>query len=91
MTVVALVCAVVSGAFSQAADEGSVAVSFNRDVRTILSDKCFQCHGFDENTREGELRLDVREDALKVIVPGDPERSELMVRRAGGVEDWIDE
>ncbi len=55
-------------------------VVFNHDVRPILSDKCFACHGPDNNKREAGLRLDVRELALKelesgnrAIVPGKPE------------------
>jgi Protein of unknown function (DUF1553)/Protein of unknown function (DUF1549)/Planctomycete cytochrome C len=61
-------------------------VRFNRDVRPILSNKCFQCHGPDEDEREGELRLDLRDAALeagseqKAIVPGDPAVSELIAR-----------
>jgi hypothetical protein len=57
-------------------------LSFNREVRPILSDKCFACHGPDASTREAKLRLDVRESALDrgVIVPGDPEASELIHR-----------
>ncbi|MEO1843053.1 MAG: DUF1549 domain-containing protein, partial [Akkermansiaceae bacterium] len=55
-------------------------LDFNRDIRPILSDKCFQCHGPDENKRKAKLRLDVREEALKVIEPSDPGGSELMAR-----------
>ena len=52
-------------------------VTFNEDIRPILSDKCFACHGFDKNAREAELRLDTAEGAASVIKPGDPDKSEL--------------
>lgn len=58
-------------------------IRFNRDVRPILSDKCFACHGFDEKKREADLRLDVPpgEDwSGWVIVPGDPSASSLWER-----------
>ena len=62
-------------------------IEFNRDVRPILSDKCFYCHGPDKNHRKSGLRLDVREDALKpaksgdiAIVPGKPDESALVLR-----------
>lgn len=57
-------------------------IKFNRDIRPILSDKCFHCHGPDKETREAKLRLDTREGALKMdaIVPGDLEESELAYR-----------
>lgn len=60
---------------------------FNRDIRPIMSDTCFHCHGPDKNSRKGGLRLDIREEALKPgksgavpIVPGKPEDSEIITR-----------
>ncbi len=61
-------------------------IDFNRDVRPILSDKCFKCHGFDPGTREADRRLDTRDGALadidgvRAIVPGDLAASDLSVR-----------
>lgn len=55
---------------------------FNHDVRPILSDKCYPCHGPDKNTRKAGLRLDNREEALKAeaFVPGDALASALIKR-----------
>ncbi len=66
-----------------------VALSYNRDVRPILSDKCFACHGPDEAAREGELRLDIREAALtaEAFVPGDATGSEVVRRITSGDAD----
>jgi len=56
-------------------------IDFNRDVRPVLSDKCFFCHGPDKKHRKAGLRLDVEAEAKKeVIVPGKPAESEFMRR-----------
>jgi hypothetical protein len=62
-------------------------IDYQREVRPILSDRCFKCHGPDEAGRKGGLRLDVREAAVKpaksgepAIVPGKVEASELVAR-----------
>ncbi len=61
-------------------------IDFTTQIQPILSENCYACHGPDENTVEGGLRLDVREDALKggdsgkAIVPGDPGKSLIIER-----------
>jgi hypothetical protein len=69
-------------------------IEFNRDIRPILSDTCFHCHGYDEKERKSGLRLDIKADALKpaksgavAIVPGKPDQSELITRVLTSDED----
>ena len=66
---------------------GDVPVNFNRDVRPILSDKCFACHGPEAASRKAGFRLDQRESAIgkaesgmTPVSPGDPDASELIAR-----------
>ncbi|MEM1295343.1 MAG: DUF1549 domain-containing protein [Verrucomicrobiota bacterium] len=73
----------------------SKAVEFNQDIRPLLSDRCYQCHGPDEETVEAGLRLDSFEHATAdlggyaAIVPGNPDDSELMFRISEHAEDDI--
>ncbi len=77
-----------------AAEEGKV--DFNFEVRPILADRCFKCHGPDEKSRKAKLRLDMAASAFAVreegtdrraVVPGHPEKSELFRRITTTNED----
>ena len=65
---------------AQAADP-AVEIDFDRQIRPILSDKCYHCHGPDAESRQADLRLDRGDDVPEyVIAPGDPDESELIRR-----------
>src|SRR5689334_24918152 len=62
-------------------------IRFNRDIRPIMADTCFRCHGPDKAARMAGLRLDLRDEAVKPtksgvtpIVPGDPDKSAIVQR-----------
>ena len=78
----AAACAILALPLFAHAQQGQpAAIDFNRDVRPILSNNCFQCHGPDPKARKGKFRLDTREGALETaIVPGKPEVSSLLKR-----------
>lgn len=64
-------------------------IDFNRDIKPLLSDRCFQCHGPDENHRMADLRLDTADAALAVIVPGKPDESDLIDRILSDDPDMV--
>ena len=74
---------------------GAAAIDYNRDIRPILSENCFACHGFDDKARKAKLRLDVQEsafeerDGVTPIKPGDLKNSEVWARIITDDEDDV--
>jgi hypothetical protein len=88
-TMIGLSCAVLAGVQcspATAADDIPQTILFNRDIRPILSDHCFLCHGPDKTQRKARLRLDLEESAMAdrggyhAVLPGQPEKSEVILR-----------
>src|SRR6266568_1268715 len=79
---------------AESLQRGSAKVDFNREIRPILTENCYKCHGPDDGARKAKLRFDVREAALKpaksgktAVVPGAPDKSEMVARITASDED----
>jgi hypothetical protein len=97
----AIACAALAG-LTTAAHTRQIAptavdrVDFSFQIRPLLSDRCFRCHGPDASKRKAKLRLDTREGAFKeiedgwaIVKPGDPGKSELIRRINSDFEDDV--
>ncbi len=75
------VCAALWLVAGTASSTAAEAVSFNRDIRPILSENCFACHGFDKNARKAKLRLDVPGEGVEELIEKDADGMSEFVAR----------
>jgi hypothetical protein len=82
LSILALIVIVTGVGHAGTSGQPASGVDFNRDIRPILSNNCFACHGPDTSRRRAKLRLDVRDVALRkrAVLPGKPDESELVTR-----------
>ncbi|MGB8854577.1 MAG: PSD1 and planctomycete cytochrome C domain-containing protein [Pirellulales bacterium] len=92
----AMVCAAALLAAGSASRADGPPIVFNRDIRPLLSDRCFACHGPDNEDRQAGLRLDSRDAAIatldsgaRAVVPGDPAASEIIRRITSSDPDVV--
>src|SRR5690554_6426864 len=84
LAVLLVVMSVAGAAIADDATEDRI--SYARQIRTLLADACFHCHGFDRQSRKAELRMDDLAEVLRdrggyaAIVPGNPDESEAFQR-----------
>src|SRR5262245_64167674 len=83
-------CALVAAGAPAAQAEGA-RLEYNRDIRPILAENCFACHGPDSAARQAKLRLDQRDVAVEkdAIVPGKPDESGMVERVLSEDADFI--
>ncbi|MEO1614452.1 MAG: DUF1553 domain-containing protein [Planctomycetota bacterium] len=76
---------------TDASEKDATTIEYNRDIRPILADLCFACHGTDEESRAAGLRLDEREEAIDygAIVAGNADESEIIARIRHKDPEWI--
>ncbi|MGE0130543.1 MAG: DUF1553 domain-containing protein [Blastocatellales bacterium] len=94
VTLAVAICLACLGFFLSAVSAGNQrpSVDFDREVRPILSDNCFACHGPDENQRKAKLRFDTKVGAFAkpgVITPGDASKSRLYQRISANNQDLV--
>src|SRR5260221_1266137 len=84
--IVALGAACAGAGAARAANEPAKSIDFNRDIRPILAENCYQCHGPDKNKRKADLRLDTKgglfdeNGDVRPVVPGNAQESDLLRR-----------